>query len=414
LEPQISPSTCKDSSTQYILNKKKQYTVLAIALSALIIDALTVRSISLLAPFIRSDLGIDKSQFGYIFSSFMVGAMITTLPAGIIIGRLNINKAFSAIMTALGLTLIVVARQTSLFGFMIALFFVGLVRTGIPSLVNRVITEQFDPKQRGAIMGFIYAAIPFGGFIGAIILPTLGEFINWNTGYHLMGGASLLVALITWKLAPKESRQSNHSQPAKRIFSFQSSSFLILCFTYGLYGLSMTSEAFITLYLVDIVKISALIAGIFYGIMQLTGVGGRVFWGLLADRYFSHNRWWLLSATNWLMVISFTFLTLLRANSPWWLIVAIMVGLGLSAASSWGILWTLLGDVVVIDAIAIATATIYFVVNTGDVLGPVLFGYTLKQTNSYQITMRLFVCMTIVSALVFTWMAFRKKPMKSE
>lgn len=389
--------------------------MVTITLFALVIDAITVRSLSLLAPLIRSELGIDKSQFGYIVSSFMAGAMLTTLPAGALIGRISIGKAFTAIMTALGLALFVVASQDTFYGFMAALFLVGLLRTGIPSLVNRVITEQFDRRQRGAIMGFIYAAVPLGGFIGAIVLPALGEYVKWNAGYLLLGCAALLAALLSWKLAPKDSHQTDHTQPVKNWFSFRSPAFLILSFNYGLlFVLSMTSEAFITLYLVDIVKISAVIAGTFYGIIQLTGVGGRVFWGMLADRYFSHNRWWLLSIINWLMVISFTFLTLLNANSPWWLIGVIMVGIGLSAASSWGILCTLLGDVVGIGSIAMATASIYFLTNTGDVLGPMLFGYTLQRTNSYQTTFSLFVGIAVVSALIFTWMAYQNKSTRSE
>ena len=122
----------------------------------------------------------------------------------------------------------------------------------------------------------------------------------------------------------------------------------------------MTADAFVTLYLVDVVKISALIAGTFFGLIQLTGVGGRVFWGILADRYFSKNRWWLLAATNWLMVVAFALLIRLNPASAWWMIAGVMVAIGMSAASSWGILSTLLGDVVGIGSVAIASATDIF------------------------------------------------------
>jgi predicted MFS family arabinose efflux permease len=415
VENPISASSPEGGSAQETNNNKKtQRAVIAIALFVLVIDAITVRSLSILAPFIRSELGIDKSQFGYIVSSFMVGAMLTTLPAGAIIGRLNIGKAFTAIMIALGVALFVVAGQNTLYGFMLTLFFVGLLRTGIPSLVNRVITEQFDSRQRGSIMGIIYAAVPLGGFLGAVILPSLAEYIKWNAGYLLLGGAAWLAALTSWKFSPKDRHQAEPTQSVMRLFSFRSRTFLILCLSYGLFVLSMTSEVFITLYLVDIVKISALIAGTFYGTIQLTGVGGRVVWGLLADRYFSHNRWWLLSVLNWLMVISYAFLTLLHVNSPWWLIAIIMIGLGLSSASSWGILCTLLGDIVGIASIAMATASIYFITNSADVLGPILFGYTLRRTNSYQTTLSVFIGIAVVSAIIFTWMAYRNKSTKGD
>ncbi len=414
MENQISPSLPEGGSTRETINKKKlQRGVVMISIFALVIDATTVRSLSLLAPFIRSELGIDKSQFGYIVSALMAGTMLTTLPTGALIGRLNISKAFTTIMTAMGLALFVVSGQDSLFGIMAALFLVGLLRTGITPLVNRVITEQFDRNQRGAIMGFIYAAVPLGGFLGAIVLPALGEFIEWSVGYRLLGSVALLGALITWKFTPKDMSLPHNNQPAFGLIFFRSRVFLILSLSYGLYALSMASEAFITLYLVDVVKISALIAGMFYGIIQVTGVGGRVVWGILSDRYFSNNRWWLLAATNWLSVISLILLTLLTPQSPWWTIAAIMILIGISAASSWGMLCTLLGDVVGIGSIAIATATIFFITNIADVIGPVLFGGTLQRTNSYQTAFSTFMCFAAFSALIFTWMAHQGRSQKN-
>jgi nitrate/nitrite transporter NarK len=151
------------------------------------------------------------------------------------------------------------------------------------------------------------------------------------------------------------------------------------------------------------------IAGIFFGLIQLTGIGGRVFWGILADRYFSKNRWWLLVVTNWLMVLAFALLLRLNTASAWWMIASVMVTIGLSGASSWGILSTLLGDVVGIGSLAIASATIFFVTNITDVFGPVLFSSIYKMAGSYQPTLLLFMSSAILSALSFTLMVQRSR-----
>ncbi len=71
-------------------------------------------------------------------------------------------------------------------------------------MVNRVITEQYDASQRGARMGVIYAAVPFGGVVGALLLPAIAQFLGWSAGYRLLGGVALVGGLVAWKLAPKD------------------------------------------------------------------------------------------------------------------------------------------------------------------------------------------------------------------
>lgn len=401
LQSQSDPASAQTGTEKY------RHAVVAICLMALVIDAISVRSTSILAPFIRSALHLDDGQLGFVFSALTAGTLISTLPAAAILSRVKPNRAFGAIMTGLGLALFLVAWQDSFIGLIAALFFVGLLRTGIIPMVNRVITEQYASSQRGARMGVIYAAVPFGGVVGALLLPAIAQFVNWSAGYRLLGVAALIGGLVAWKLAPKDNAARPSGQLKPGLAAIRSKAFIILAATYGLYALSLSADAFVTLYLVDVVKISALIAGTFFGLIQLTGVGGRVFWGILADRYFSKNRWWLLAATNWLMVVAFALLIRLNPASAWWMIAAVMVLIGLSAASSWGILSTLLGDVVGIGSVAIASATIFFVTNITDVCGPVLFSNVHKLAGSYQTTIGLFMGFAALSALIFTWMAKR-------
>jgi predicted MFS family arabinose efflux permease len=390
-----------------LASHKLQRAVAAIALIALLVDSLTVRSLILLAPYIRSQLGIDESQYGYLMAALMTGTMLTTLPLGGLMGRINTRRGFGAILTLIGIGLLTISFQASFYGLVLALFFTGVLRAGIIPLVNRVIAESYDRNQRGAITGFIFAAIPMGGFLGALALPALGGYFDWGMGYRLLGIFGLAGGLTAWVLLPRDQNAYPANRPKIDLRSLTSKSFIILGLGYGLFALSMTTEAFITLYLVDMVKISALVAGVFFGMIQLTGVAGRLFWGVLADRYFSHNRWWLLAFTSSLMVISFLLLVRLGSQSPYWLIGLDMLGFGLSAASSWVILSTLVGDVVGISAVAAATAVIFFITNITDTGGPVLFSKALGLTQSYQSTLTIFMFINLAAVLIFTWMALR-------
>jgi sugar phosphate permease len=156
----------------------------------------------------------------------------------------------------------------------------------------------------------------------------------------------LIGGLLSRNKIPQDDTLRSEQKTGRDLSPFRSTTFLILVAAYGFYALSLSADVYVTLFLVDVVKITAVAAGILFGLIQLTGMGGRVFWGFLADRRFREDRMGLLAIVNWLTVISFILLMMLDSSSKGWMIAVVMVVIGMSVASSWGILSTVLGDVV--------------------------------------------------------------------
>gem|GEM_PF-4178292 len=387
--------------------KKNRRMVVVIAIFALCIGALVVRSLSLMAPIIRAELGLDERQFGLMVGAVMAGTLLAILPAGRMIDRMEARWAFPILLSSLGFAFLLVSLQHSFAGLIAALFVLGLAQAGIVPLVNRVVSTTFDRDERGVFMGFIYAAVPLGGFLGAVILPLLGEYFDWNFSYRVLGFLALFGSVLSLRQIPVNNTARQAGGPILDPAIFRSKPFLILAVIYGLYAFGLTAEVFVTLFLVDVVKTSARVAGIFFGLINLTGVGGRVLWGFLADRGFQKNRWWLLACINWLTVTAFVLLSILNSSSAWWMIAGVMLLIGMSAASSWGVLSTILGDVVGVNSIAIATSTILLITSIAEMAGPIMFGATLDFTASYQKTISLFAGVAVCTALVLSWMAWR-------
>ena len=387
--------------------KKLKRSVVALSIFALCIDSLAIRSVILLAPFIRSALRLDDDQVGYVMAAIVAGTLIITIPAGSLLGRLDARRAFSSMMFAVGLAFFGLSFQQSFWGLLITLFILGVFRAGIIPQVTRIITEHFSQDQRGRIIGLSYAAVPLGGFLGAIVLPALAELVDWNTSYRFLGLVALLGSLLIWKLVPSGGGSRQVVSRKAGFASLLTLPFIVLSAAYGLFALSMAGEVFVTLYLVDVGGISAALAGAFFGLIQLTGTGGRVFWGFLADHAFRSNRWILLAITSGLTVLSYALMIALKPDASWWGITAIMMLLGMSVASAWVILSTLVGDVVGVQSVALGVAAIFFLTNITDISGSILYGNLLKQTHSYQVTLSLFAGMAAIACLLFTAMALR-------
>ena len=386
--------------------QKSRRTVAIIAVVALCLDALAVRSVVLLAPFIRSGLKLGEGQYGYPLAAIMAGTLVAVLPAGRLIDRLESHRGFPIILAGAGLACLVVSLQSSLPGLLVALFILGLLRAGIIPQVNRLVTGHFARGRRGATLGVVYAAVPLGGSLGAIVFPALGQYLDWRSAYVALGLITVLSGWLSRKQIPPDKPTAPVKSAARDLTPLRSRVFLVLAAAYSLYALSLTTESFVTLYLVDVVRLTALAAGALFGLIQLTAVGGRVFWGILADRWFQKNRIWLLAIVSWLTVISFSLLTRLDAASQGWMSAVVMALIGLSAASSWGILSTVLGDVVGGGSIAIATSAIFFLTSIADVAGPILFSAALGATQSYPVTITGFVLVAACTALAFTGLAW--------
>ena len=58
-------------------------------------------------------------------------------------------------------------------------------------------------------MGVIYAAVPFGGVVGALLLPAIAQFLGWSAGYRLVGQRRP-----DWRIGRLEAGAKRHRLPA--------------------------------------------------------------------------------------------------------------------------------------------------------------------------------------------------------
>lgn len=382
--------------------------VVAVLLTALGAQQICEYIIVLLAPLIRLDLGLNEAQIGIAAAAMTAGIAIALLPMGAVIDRVKPHLILTTIVGSLGLMLLGLGQQTTFSGFVVWSFLVGVAKSGIMLTINNIIFITYASAQRGKIVGLIYSGVPLAGFIGASALPALGEAVGWRAVVCLLGVATLTCGLVSYalvrtgKAVRKEQGLRSPLPPNER------KAFVTLVVTYGLYAGSLSCITFVVLFLVDIVKTSVTIAGVCFAIFSISAVGGRLFWGFLADRRPAQKRWWLLSSTVWVAVAAFTLLSTLGSGSAPLAIVFTMVVLGMGAESSWGLLSTVLLDVAGSWSPARATALMSLAVFTTKGLGTVAFGSLVEQGVSYSVAFRLFGGLAAVAAIAFTWAAISR------
>jgi sugar phosphate permease len=129
--------------------------------------------ISAVAPAIRSEYGLSLAQMGVVLAATNVGMTLTLLPWGIVSDRIGERLSIVIGLTGSAFALAAAAEATGFGALIAALAVTGALGAAVNSASGRAVMHWFAPTERGLALGIRQAAIPLGGFAGAIALPAL-------------------------------------------------------------------------------------------------------------------------------------------------------------------------------------------------------------------------------------------------
>ncbi|MGB4438812.1 MAG: MFS transporter [Sedimentibacter sp.] len=78
----------------------------------------------------------------------------------------------------------------------------GLASAGLPAIAMAYISEEFDPKSVGIVMGMYISGNTVGGMAGRLIIGTLTNIFNWRLALGCIGIVGLINSILFFKLLP--------------------------------------------------------------------------------------------------------------------------------------------------------------------------------------------------------------------
>ncbi|MED2974104.1 MFS transporter [Fictibacillus sp. B-59209] len=147
---------------------------------------------------------------------FNVSAPVASLTLSLTTGLLAIVMLVAAALSdAIGKKKIMVLSMvcTSIFGLLTAfspnfitlLMFravLGIFIAGVPSIAMAYVTEEFDPKGIGKIMGLYISGTTIGGMTGRIVTGILTDFFSWRIALAAIGVLSLIFSVLFAHMLP--------------------------------------------------------------------------------------------------------------------------------------------------------------------------------------------------------------------
>lgn len=266
---------------------------LAVTLAIQTLVAVAVYCAPVIAPVAVRDLGVPPSAIGWFIATVYLGSMIGSASAGGWMARLGpIRLSQIGLLACLiGLALAASARLPLV---LLGAFVIGLgygPTTPASSLIlaraspQSLISLTFSIKQTG---------VPAGGAIAGALVPALILALGWRGSVIAIGIGCLVLALAIepWRarydygLNPKAS-VSVRALLAPVTLVVRDARLREMAMTSFIYGgVQITLVTYLVTFLTESFALTLVVAGFVMAVSQVASIGGRILWGLLADRLF--------------------------------------------------------------------------------------------------------------------------------
>lgn len=196
---------------------KLRWAILALLFAATVLNYLDRQVLSILAPLVQKDLGIDDRGYARIVQFFLVAYALSYIVAGWVTDKLGAKYTLALFLGWWSLANMATGwvRNAAQLGF--ARMMLGIGEPGVYTAGPKAVAEHFPPAERGFAIG-VYTA---GAMVGATIAPPLIAFLalqyGWRAAFVITGAAGfvwLTVWLIVYR-SPEGSAPTRTQEPVR-------------------------------------------------------------------------------------------------------------------------------------------------------------------------------------------------------
>lgn len=364
-----------------------RWAVLALIMAAQVMANVGPLGIPSIAPLIREDLGLSVTQAGSFLSAYYIGPVLISLPAGWLADRWGVRGAMILGQGLIAIGLFAAAVAPS-FPFMVAILVLAGAGYGV---LNPTTTKAgmawFPPHQRATVVGLKQIGLPGGGALGALMMPPLALAFGWRIAVAFSAAVVGGLALLTWALY-RDLPEPASTGPARARVGFWTvlanrDLWLVGISTLIFAGVQTVFLSFLVLYLRDVVELPLVVAAKYLVAAQVSGVAGRVLFGLLSDRVFGGQRRIVLAIAG---LGSIACALLLGGAAPGagpGLLVPLAAGIGFFAVGWNGVQHTLMAELAGPRAAGTAVGLGLAISSLGVTVCPPVFGLVVERVGGY-------------------------------
>jgi predicted MFS family arabinose efflux permease len=366
-----------------------RWAVLALIMAAQTMANVGPLGIPSIAPLIRDNLQLSVTQAGSFLSTYYIGPVLMSLPAGWLADRWGVRGAMilGQVLIAVGLGAAAAAPSYSFIVLILVLAGAGY------GVLNPTTTKAgmawFPPRQRATVVGLKQVGLPFGGAVGAFVMPPLAIAFGWRAAVGVSAAVVGALALLTWllyrDLPEPEPARGTAAPPRADFWSVMGNRdlWLVGVSTLLFAGVQTVFLAFLVLYLHEAVHIDVVTAAKYLVAAQCSGAAGRIGFGLLSDRLFGGRRRIVLAIAGVGSIACALVLSTTTPHTGPWLLVPLAICIGVFGVGWNGVQHTLMAELAGPRAAGTAVGLGLAISSLGVTVCPPLFGLVVERLGSF-------------------------------
>ncbi len=172
--------------------------------------------IGILKPTLQTEFGWSESDYGWIVFSFQAAYAIGMITAGRVIDRIGTRLGFALAVVFWSVAGMGHALASSLTGFIVARFALGLGEAGNFPAAIKTTAEWFPKRERAFATGIFNSGTNIGALLTPIAVPFLTINYGWQTAFIATGALGFFWVAAWWFLyrRPEEHRQLSKAELA--------------------------------------------------------------------------------------------------------------------------------------------------------------------------------------------------------
>ncbi|WP_442964414.1 MFS transporter [Pseudomonas sp. KNUC1026] len=179
-----------------------------------VINYLDRSNLSIAAPTLTRELGIDPVHAGLIFSAFGWTYAAMQIPGGWLVDRVPPRVLYTAALALWSLATVFLGLAGSFIALFVLRLAVGALEAPAYPINNRVVTTWFPERERATAIG-LYTS---GQFVGLAFLTPVLAWLQVSFGWHMVfvvTGAVGILWAAAWYVLYREPRQFPRCEPGR-------------------------------------------------------------------------------------------------------------------------------------------------------------------------------------------------------
>ena len=370
--------------------------------------AMALLTLPVMAPVAAQALSVSPAMVGFYVSITYLGAMFASLTSGNTVSRFGPIRVsqLGLLLCALGLCL---CATPWLPVIAIGALLIGLGYGPITPASSQILARTTPADRMALVFSIKQTGVPLGAMMAGAIVPSLMLALNWQWTMVMVAIACVLSALLAQPLRQEldELRQANLpfqmsalTSPIRMVLGHRPLATMAACsFMFSMVQMSLTT--YLVTYLHDDLSYGLVSAGLLLSVTQMGGMGGRILWGYVADKWLGAQKTLALLAA--LMALSSLTTALFLPVLPLWGIWMVLIVYGASAIGWNGVYLSEVARQAPEGKASVATGGTLTFTFLGVVIGPPIFGALSTAFGSYRAG---FLALVVTSSLC-AWVLFR-------